>query len=435
MSSVQTDVSRQSKVVIIGIIGACAAIGYVVSTWLADNSKKQTVISTVQTSSQGTPTQESEHYAQVLGRYNRQKANAAEQNGDSYLSVLSSRTNTVTTNDQQASQQQQPPQQQAQPPAQPQANAYQQNPQQAKEFIDQVKGLLTNWAPESHGAARVAADGAEYAKSITRAVDNGQTQQTPQGQQAMATKVVDDFALVPALLATDIDTDENSMVTADIPSGKYAGAQLYAMGYKRLTNTVDMTFTFMKWQGRSYKITAKAVDQTSRRTALSGEVNNRYFTRIILPAVANGIGRTGQLYEQSSAQNIITPQGGVIQTYPTTPSATAVQGTIIGGIANQTGQVMANDAANMPVKQVLIAKGSTIGIQFVGPVLSTDDVALGATGTGQQQGVDLNALSQPASQPPRQYPMQAPQGYGTASPPGYIPPGQYPPPGYNYYPR
>lgn len=435
MSSVQSDVGRQSKVVGIGIVVACIAIGYIVVTWLSDSPKKQSQISTVRTTGTSSPTQESEHYAKVLDQYNRKKANTAEQTGDSYLSVMSSRTNTVDEPPKPQAEWQLPQQAQSQPQQQQQQQQginYQHNQQQAKEVSDQTQGLMANWAPVPHNIARVASDGVEYAKSITRADNSGQAQ--PAAATAAA-KVVEDFALVPALLATDIDTDENSMVTADIPSGQYAGAQVFAMGYKRLTNTVDMTFTFMKWQGRSYKITAKPVDQTSMRTALSGEVNNRYFTRIILPSIANGIARTGQLYEQASAQNIITPQGGVIQTYPSTPSASAVVGTIVGGIGSQTGQVMANDAANTPVKQVLISRGTTIGIRFIGPVLASDDLALGATGPGQQQGVDLNVLSQPASQPPRQNLPPTPSGNGAGYQPGYAPPVQYSQPGYSNYPR
>jgi intracellular multiplication protein IcmE len=189
------------------------------------------------------------------------------------------------------------------------------------------------------------------------------------------------------------------MVRADIPSGKYAGAQVYAMGYKRISNSVDLTFTFMKWKSHAYKITAKAVDPLTMRTALSGEVNNRYFSRIIIPAIAGGIGRTGQLYEQANAQNIITPQGQVIQTYPSTPNSAAVIGTIIGGIGSQAGQVLANDAANMPVKQILISKGQTIGIQFIGPVLVNDEVA--ATLNEPIDMTNLNpAVSQSAQSTP-----------------------------------
>lgn len=434
MSSVQSDVGRQGKVTAAAIVLACVAGGYVAVTWLTDSSRKQSQVSAVQTHSRGTPTQESEHYSQVLDRYNREKASVAEQTGDSYLSVMSSRANNVGS------------QPAAQPPAQPPAQAtYQPPPQQvvyypqqpvqqtshqdsqrAKEVAEQTQGLMANWAPTGHSVARTSTDATDYAKSLARPSEPLQAQQGAAAAAAAANlKVVEDFALVPALLETDIDTDENSMVRASIPSGPYAGAELFALGYKRLTNTVDMTFTFMKWQGRSYKITAKAVDQNSMRTSLSGDVNNRYFSRIILPAIGMGLGRAGQLYEQASTQNIITPLGGVIRTYPAKPSASAVMGTVVGGIGSQAGQVLANDAANMPLKQVLIPKKTTIGIQFVGPVLVSDDMAAGAVGSAQQGGPvadALGVLSLPASQPPRQNPSTAPLGAGAQQ--GHVPSGQ-----------
>lgn len=439
--STQSDVGRQSKIVVIGGFVAVCAVGYVIATWFANSNARQSQISPVQTQGRGTPTSESEQYAQVLDKYNRKNAGDAEEKGQSYLSVLSSRPKDVPEQPASATQIQ------AQFPQQPAGNeqpAQQQNPQQdqqrQKDVADQMQGLMTNWAPVPHGTARVSNDSADYAKSLTRTPD---LQQQPGAvAAALKTKIVDDFALVPAILDTDIDTDENSVVRAIIPTGQYAGGMVFAMGYKRLTDTVDMTFTFMKWQGHSYKITAKAMDQTSMRTSLSGEVNNRYFSRIILPAIAMGIGRAGSLYEQAAAQNIITPQGGVIQTYPSTPSASAIGGTIAGGMGAQAGQVLANDAANLPVKQVLITRGTTIGIQFIGPVLASDDVALGTSGGAQQsqQGADpLAALGQPASQPPRQNYAAPPTGayggtpYGAT---GVMPaPGYYQPPAYSSYPR
>ncbi|ALR07880.1 conjugal transfer protein TraO (plasmid) [Xylella fastidiosa] len=428
--STQSDVGRQSKVVMIAIIVTIAILGYIAITYFADSSRKQSQISAVQTQSHGTPTKESEKYSQVLDKYNRTKATDAEDNGQSYVSVLSNRTNNLP--DQPASVSQAKPQTQQvvyyQQPTQ------QQNPQQdqqrQKELSDQMKALMENWAPVPHSNARVSTDSGDYAKSLIHESD------TPtQVQQAAAKmKVVEDFALIPAMLQTAIDTDENSVVRAYIPNGQYAGAVLFAMGYKRITNSVDMTFSYMQWQNHSYKVTAKAMDQTTMRTALSGNVNNRYFSRIIIPAIAMGISRTGQLYEQASVQNIITPQGGVIQTYPSKPSRSAIGGTIAGGMGQQAGQVMANDAANMPVKQVLIPKDTPIWIQFIGPVLASDDVAAGATGPTQTPGTDpLRAVGEPASQPPKLNSPVAPSGYGgynntPYNMPGYTP--RYTPPSY-----
>ncbi|CAH2902215.1 MAG: IncI1 plasmid conjugative transfer protein TraO [uncultured Paraburkholderia sp.] len=123
--STQSDVGRQSKVVVIGVIVTIAVLGYIAATYFADSSRKQSQISAVQTQGRGTPTKESEQYSQVLDKYNRTKASDAEQNGQSYLSVLSSRTNNVQ--DQPASAPQAQPQ--AQQVVYYQQPAQQQNPQ------------------------------------------------------------------------------------------------------------------------------------------------------------------------------------------------------------------------------------------------------------------------------------------------------------------
>lgn len=434
MSTVQSDIGRQGKVMAVAIVVGCVVVGYVAVTWLTDGSQKQSQVGSIPTNSRGTPTQESELYSQVLDRYNREKASTAQRAGDSYLSVLSSRAQTVpgqpgtepaaSVAQPVAPTSYQPPQQVVYYPAPQSQQPSQQDQQRAKEVAEQTQGLMTNWAPVGHSLARSSADAADYAKSLARASGvTPQTQATGAAPPGAGVKIVDDFALVPASLQTDIDTDENSLVWANIPSGRYAGADVYALGYKRLTDTVDMTFTFMKWRGHSYKITAKPVDPVTMRTSLSGEVNNRYFSRIILPAFAMGLGRAGQLYEQANTQNIITPLGNVIQTYPAKPSASAVTGTIIGGIGNQSGQVLTNDAANMPAKQVLIQKGTTIGIQFIGPVLASDDVAAGAAAPAQERGAavadGLGALSIPASQPPKQNQPISPPWTGYGQPPAY----------------
>jgi len=417
----QIDVKRQGWVIIVAIIALTVAIGYIVLSYVQKQNARPSQLTRVQTSHER-PGAESERYSEILDKYNRKNADDAEHEGDTYLSVLSSKIDDVPIEDTPKTKPAPPPQQ-----IQPQV-IYQQAPRRndPKDTDDRMKNLLGNWTSQPHAVAHVS-DGAAYAKTIAPATREASNIK----QAAMTTidppaqKVVGDFEMLPALLDTDLDTDEQSVVRATIPTGKYKGAVVYAMGYKRVTNSVDMTFTYMKLAGRSYKITAKAVDQQSGRTTLSGEVNNRYFSRIILPAIAGGIGRAGQLYEQSAAQNIITPQGGVIQTYPENPSGRAVAGTILGGIGAQAGRVLASDAAQMPIKQVLIPAGTTIGVLFIGPVLATDDVAIDATGPNRLNPNEID-LGQPASPMPK---MPVDYGYDYG---GYN--GSYPTPMHGFYP-
>lgn len=444
MSEMQADAGRNTVWIVIGGVVALAAVGYIGYTYLAGNTETPPSSVSVNTSAKGTPSPESEHYGKVLKQYNDTNAEQAAQGGKTYLSVISTRDKAVAEQTPAGGGGQVPP---VQTPQAPQVvYVYQPAPQQAgqqqtqvlseqeknrrQRIHDQAAALMLNWSGGKHGSATVTEEVA-YASSINVASNTPvagqpgvQSAGTPGANGAPVVKIIEDFVRIPALLDTDLDTDENSTVFASVPSGPYAGLTVIANGYKRINESVDMTFTAMKWRGRSYKITAKAIDQNTLRSALSGDVNNRYFTRIILPAIAAGIGRTGQLYEQSSSQNIITPQGGVIQTYPTTPNGTAVLGTMVGGMGETAGRVLAQDAAQMPAKQVLIPQKTTIGIQFMAPVLSTDDLSAGAGAPA----MDLSVLSQPASQPPvqqsiQQQPSVRPAGYPVS---GQSAPGLYP---------
>ncbi len=52
----------------------------------------------------------------------------------------------------------------------------------------------------------------------------------------------------------------------------------------------------------------------------------------------------------------------------------ALAGTVAGGIGTQAGQVMAADAARLPVKQVKVFKNQTIAIHFMKGVYASDRI-------------------------------------------------------------
>jgi intracellular multiplication protein IcmE len=380
MSKLQADVGRHSKVVATGIIVGVAAIAYVALTYSTASSAKRSEIGAIQTA-HTVPSTESEHYGEVLDRYNRKNASAAAQTGGSYLSVLSSKPQSLP--EAAASQQQMQPQpapmqalpsqvspQYAGPQTQPQTVAT--DSKQHERIVEQAQGLMTNWTPTQHSAARVS-EVADYTKSMAPTSVIAQ-QVTPAGVAPSQQRIIPDFALIPAILDTDIDTDESSIVSAYFPSGDYAGATVFAMGYRRLNNTVDINFSAMEWKGHSYKINAKAIDQNTMRSALSGEVNNHYLSRILLPAIALGLGRAGQLFEHSDSETVVSPFGSVIQTQSGPPGGRVIAGTIVGGAATESGQVLKHDASQMPIKQVLVPRNETIGVRFLEPVLASSEI-------------------------------------------------------------
>lgn len=374
MSIFQSDVSRQFKIVVTACVGALLALGYLLYGYLHASKQHPTDISPIQ-AGQGVAANESEHYSDVLRRYNRANASAAIDTGDTYLSAMSSRAQQVAPGPDRPRPVPQEPT--APPPPAPQIVPAQPtvaapaDARQLERIGEQVLAFVGEWTPTAHSTARQS--------DVPAAGSTGATARVPSrsssgSEERPNYKLVPAFALAAAELGTDLDTDENSWVFARIPVGEYAGATLHAPGYKRNNNAVDITFTFMEWRGHTYHVNAKAVDKNSMRTSLSGEVNNRYDTRILLPSIATGLGKAGQLYEQADTQTVTTPLGGVIQTRSGPPSAQAVRGTIIGGMATEAGRVLRSDAAQLPSKQVLVPRGEMIGIRFLNSVFTANDV-------------------------------------------------------------
>lgn len=97
-----------------------------------------------------------------------------------------------------------------------------------------------------------------------------------------------------------------------------------------------MTFTLMSYQGRNdriaktYKIQAKPLDLDTGRSVLSGDVNNRYLSRILIPALAMGVARTGQLYEKTTAQESYVSNGTVVTSSDGKVSTDQIKGTFLG---------------------------------------------------------------------------------------------------------
>ncbi|MBU2708739.1 conjugal transfer protein TraO [Zooshikella marina] len=406
----QNDASRHSKAVLVAAMGLVFAVAYLGISYLTDKPETPSHISGLGNTSSSN-SQESEHYKKTLNEYNKNKADIAENSGDSYLSVLSARTKDKPLAEDENVQNNQPqvvyryievPQQQQQQPVN-----YEADVAQLDSIITQT--VMNNWQATSHSAATVTEEKG-YASSLMPVNFAGGNNAGPGQQGIPAEKIVEDFALIPGTLETDIDTDENSGVSVVVTSGKYAGMRVYSEGYKLLTKTVDVNLLWMQWKGKSYKIKAKLVDQHSGRTSLSGEVNNRYFSRIILPAIAQGISKAGQIYEESGTTTSVS-DGVIVQSRDGNPSGKQITGAFVGGLGSQTASVMRQDAARMPIRQVLVPKNETVGIQFYGPVLSTDEVR-----ANDQQNHSLPSVQyQPNSNgynlaaPPQQQPYYQPQ--------------------------
>ncbi|MBS9434856.1 conjugal transfer protein TraO [Photorhabdus hainanensis] len=193
-------------------------------------------------------------------------------------------------------------------------------------------------------------------------------------QQEPGIQLVKGLATFPAVVDSAVNSDNQNMkMVAHIAAGKLKGAQFFSNQLSLAGDGVEVKFSTMQWNGRYYRIEAYAVETGTNEFAIASEVNNRWFSRILLPALTYGIGQTGKLYKDSNSNVIVTPNGGEYRSTGS-PNGEAITGTIVGGIGEQAGKVMAEDASKLPVKQVTVDVNKVIGIQFVKPVYSTDAI-------------------------------------------------------------
>ncbi|EBN6656638.1 hypothetical protein DXM49_23855 [Salmonella enterica] len=330
--------------------------------------------------------QESRQYRELLKLSNQQGAQEAESEGNSFVASLSESQQTddtpviprvapvpVTLNTQMDSSQHDTGQQGGL------------NEEQKQQVTNLLTQLNARWqttdmqlatAPGSEGQ-----DGqspfSQWAQSVPGLVSSPQ-QPAPQGTAGTPTAAATPLINIPGLtrypgtIDTAIDSDNpESKVIAVIPAGKLQGAQLAAPNVQLAGDGVIVNFKTLAFKGMTCTIDAYAQDDETQRSSIASDVNHRYVTRIILPALANGIGKVGQLYEDSNTQ-ILTTNSGTVTGRTGSPDSKAVAGVIAGGIGQQTAQVMTQDASRLPVTQVNVDRRQVVSILFMKPVTDKD---------------------------------------------------------------
>ncbi len=257
---------------------------------------------------------------------------------------------------------------------------------QKKAVESYLSELIAQRAPSTGKSAGIAGgavvQGAGSASGQTTAWSNWTDSFNPALPTPVTTPTVTnhDVVLIPAgsrsggVIETAIDSDNpRSQVLARIPAGPYAGATLLANGVQIAGDGVSINFNRMEWNGDVWNVDVWAAMPDTLQSSVATSVNNRYLTRIVLPALAGGVGLGGQLYASANTQ-ILSNGYNNIEGRVGMPDSKAVAGTIIGGAAQQAGQVIASDAQRLPVKQVLVERGQTVALLFMSAVKSGDSI-------------------------------------------------------------
>lgn len=375
--------SRRLGIMAAGVLAVLTGAYFVWSWYTAPQAPDSSIDLDRAATRSGKDTGETPEYHALLDRYNTQAAGNADRDGRSFIASMH------------ASAVQPPPPAETQTPVavrQPRPaivaqrtvrqQARQPDEHQRQAVDNLLKSLSEQWGPEqgelaaSLGSAPGTAGTQGQFAGWTQSVSAGMTTADSATAQALATPV--DRMLIPAgaqvaaVVDSAVDSDNaNSKVVVHVPAGRYAGAQLLAGGAQLAGDGVSIHFTMLIWNHACYKADAWAQNPATHQSSVASDVNNRYFTRIIIPALAHGIGQVGQLYEDANTQ-ILSTEYGEVTANTDSPDAQAVTGVVVGGMADKVGQVMEQDAAKLPVKQVTVNRGDTISILFTSPVMDSD---------------------------------------------------------------
>lgn len=388
--SIEQDAASDGKktLALIGVaVIIVAAAGYLGWGWMQQSAVPESQYNLSRVANNAPlSAQESRQYRELLKLSNQQGAQAAEREGNSFVASLSESQQTedapvvphvapvpVTLNTQVDPSQYETGQQGGL------------NDEQKQQVTNLLTQLNARWqTSDMQLAAAFGSEGqdgqspfSQWAQSVPGLVSSP-PQPVTQGAAGTAATTATSRINIPGLsrypgtIDTAIDSDNpESKVIAVIPAGKLQGAQLAAPNVQLAGDGVIVNFKTLAFKGMTCTIDAYAQDDETQRSSIASDVNHRYFTRIILPAVANGLGKGGQMYEDSNTQ-ILTTNSGTVTGRTGTPDSKALAGVIVGGIGQQAAQVMTQDASRLPVTQVNVDRRQVVSILFMKPVTDKD---------------------------------------------------------------
>lgn len=180
--------------------------------------------------------------------------------------------------------------------------------------------------------------------------------------------VVDSLEIFAGETASPVDTYKTRYASARVLSGKLAGA--FLVGQTVLENEgLLTTYTTMRWNGRTYKIDAIALDEQTATDALDANLDRRYLQRYVMPVLMAGVGGYAQARAQTSSTTVHTGSGTVVESN-SQASRTQAENAAIAAATQIAGRAIERDAA-LPIRATLPER-TPVGVMFRAPVRQAD---------------------------------------------------------------
>ncbi|MDK4752569.1 conjugal transfer protein TraO [Klebsiella pneumoniae] len=153
----------------------------------------------------------------------------------------------------------------------------------------------------------------------------------------------------------------------------YKGAVLKASQAKLGGDGVVIHMTTMYWNRKNYRVDAYALKDDTLMANVATDVNHHYMSRILLPSIAAGIGKAGDLYADANTE-ILTNGYSTVTSHAGMPDGEAVAGVVAGGAASNAADVLKSDAAKISPTQVTVDAGQAVYVEFMAAVTTADEI-------------------------------------------------------------
>jgi intracellular multiplication protein IcmE len=231
----------------------------------------------------------------------------------------------------------------------------------------QMGQLLDSWAPK--GSRQVAVyDLDQFNREKQQAQDKAS--QDSGLVKAGGTNAVPVKTIVPAgtvsyaQLLTEANSDVPGAILAQIVSGPLKGAR--AVGQFQVANGysdyLTLTFKLADLKGTDYKINALALDPDTTLGGMATEVDQRYMTRLLLPAAAGFLQGFASALGQGNSTLTTNGTSTIIQQSGQSVKQGEYQGL---STAAQTASQFFQNQANQTKPLVRVAAGTPMGLFFV----------------------------------------------------------------------
>jgi intracellular multiplication protein IcmE len=262
---------------------------------------------------------------------------------------------------------QRPQQQQQQPAPQPKPEPFDDSLAQAMQ--KQMQQLETAWEPK--GIKEVG--GAQEDKSKNGDNANGANGQGygdygtgTAANKKFAVPIISAGTVSYAQLLTEANSDVPGPILAQILSGPLTGAR--AIGEFKVENDyLVLKFSLATLKGIDYPINALALDPDTTLGGMATEVDERWLTRVLLPAAAGFMQGFGSALGQGNSSIVTSGDTTIIS-----QSGRSVTQGLYTGLA-QAGQTMGQffqNEANNTKPLIVVAAGTPMGLFFTQTVCS-----------------------------------------------------------------